>query len=327
MTQAHHRNDTEVRHDEGRVDPSRRDRRHSLDVSREDRHRLAERQSQGSDSNISRIRHIAVSLRLSLTLIGTGGFALFCLIPLIVLIYFRVLDSNGLVPTVMDLMIIAYDPSFGLPLLWFFCPIITMFVLIAVWRHKNSPQIVSKQGSTLRIWASYGCDIVVTSLIAAALLHVSLLVVGLFCIGVTSDFASPDSRFSHVLSGVTLVKFSFPYASLVSFGYCLLVLLFENAAFGTLCWMLRRQNVVFALLCVLNLPAVHGEASLVYDVMRNIVGGSIHFSNPLFYPYGVASIAYETWLPGVSHNLWFLMLAVFLLFSIGTLPSKRRDHY
>lgn len=263
------------------------------------------------------------SLRLSASLVTGGILLTLSLIPLLAFIYYRVLDSNGKAPTTMDLIIAAYNPSVGLPLLWLLCPLATMAVLIMLWARKDSVQIIVRQGSPIRIWRSYVVDIVSVSFIAALLLHASLVVLGAALIGVDSNFDVSTSIFSQELSGATLQGFSFMQASLISFLYCFLVLLLENMIFGVLHWGTRKTTGAFIALSIVNLPQIHGSTSIVYDIMHNLVGGSLAFVNPLSILYETSSVSYSTWLPGESHNLCFLLLLAIAAFGMGIWFSKK----
>ena len=263
------------------------------------------------------------SLRLSASLVTGGILLTLCLIPLLAFIYYRVLDSNSWAPTTMDLIIAAYNPSVGLPLLWLLCPLATMAVLIMLWSRKDSVQVIVRQGSPLRIWRSYAGDIVSVSFVAALLLHASLMLLGAVFIGVDSNFDASTSIFSQELTGITLQGFSFAQASLTLFLYCFLVLLLENMTFGVLRWGTQKTTGAFIVLSILNLPQIHGSTSIVYDIMHNLVGGSLAFVNPLSIPYEMSSVSYGTWLPGESHNLWFLLLLVIAVFGIGIWFSKK----
>lgn len=252
--------------------------------------------------------------------------ALLTLIPLLVFIYYRILDSSHLAPTTMDFIIGSYSPQGKFPLLWFLCPLLTMLALMTLWKEKDSVQIITRQKTPRRIWFSRVCDIVAISFAAALLMQVSIALIGYALIGTYSDFDVSTSMFSHELSGLTLSNLSLWGSFSVTFAYCFMVLLFENMVFGVLCWVVKKPKAILVILAVVNLPQVHGTSSIIYDIMRNITGGSLAIANPLSLPYEASSISYASWLPGAGHSLWYLALFVVVLLCAGILFDKVQDH-
>lgn len=266
---------------------------------------------------------IPSSLKLFGNFIDGKTIFLFALIPLFAVISLTTLRSSISCLTIMDLIIWSYDPSYGIPLLWFICPIVTIVILLGIWKKRSNYNITVRETSHTKIWLLLLLDCVIVSGISALLLHITLFVLGITTLGVEDNFSDPSSLFSFYTDGQLLESFSFTKGILLSFVYCFLSLTVINTLFCFLNQFFNKPIIPFLMVATLNLPAVHGSASIIYDVMRNVLGGNVSIPNPLSFLYETAGIFYATWLPGQSHNFLFLILVFFCLATLGLLKKKQ----
>ncbi|MCL2826169.1 MAG: hypothetical protein FWD72_02055 [Eggerthellaceae bacterium] len=268
------------------------------------------------------MRRIVAYLRLSLALIDGKTGLLLAAVPALALVYTLNLASNFPRLTVMDLFIWSYDPTYGIPLLWLACPSVTMLILIGMWKKRSSYNIIVREGSRLSIWVSYLCDVVLVSCAVAILLHISLLICGVLSFRSLSNFDNPSSLFSFYTDGQLLEGFPFIGGFGLSFVYCLLALLLVNTGFCLANRFFKKPLIPFLIVSILDIPTIHSKTSIIYDIMRNFLGGTLVIQNPLSLVYESAGIFYGTWLPSHGHNLWLLALMFLCLATLGAFTRK-----
>lgn len=246
---------------------------------------------------------------------------LFLAVPVLALGYCVAMRFAHPSMAIFDLFVFAYDPSEGLPLLWFGCPLLTMAYLAHHWKQLSSAPAIVATGSRMRNWAFHLRDIVLTSLIFAAWLHICLLLAGFVLLGVPLD--SEFRIFSRYTDGQMPADFSFANALAIMLPYAILVLIFSNTFFLILQQVVSTVPAYF-IVALFAYPDVHKPYSFIYDIVVAI-GGSLAGRNPISYIYHTATVFYPSWLPGQSHNLWFLVLLVGIAIFLSWLVMRKKE--
>ncbi len=228
-------------------------------------------------------------------------------------LYTRVFFANNGSATSCDLIVSAFDPSRGIPLLWLICPILTMAALGRIWSEKENPIIVARAGNRKTFSLSMLLDALACSLIVSTTLMASFIILGVTTGSGFCDFNNGASRFAIATQGQTIVEK--PIAGIIGimFAYAALSQMMLNGLFCAIRAVCGPKSS-FAAVVLLCVPAVHAHDSFIYDAVRNVMGGSIVVPNPLSVAFEWASVSYASWLPGASHHL--LGLAVFALCAI-----------
>lgn len=224
----------------------------------------------------------------------------------------------------VDALIWAFDPSVGISLLWFVCPAIFMVALSRVWKEKERAHVIVAHGSEGKVFASYLADVLLLALAGTAVLLVTLLACGLATFGTVSNFGDSSSLMASYVKETT-EGFGFSTALPVFALYGFLSLAFSGMAFYVVRVICKNTVAAFGVVAACGLPQVHGATSFVYDAAKT-VGLNMPIVNPLSYLYETASVFYPSWIPGASHSLWVLALAVACLVGIGFVVTHGRDY-
>ncbi|AEB06502.1 hypothetical protein Corgl_0383 [Coriobacterium glomerans PW2] len=244
--------------------------------------------------------------------------------PLLSFCYLRAVQLSGGRLSIFDLYVSAYSPSYGIPLLWLVCPIVSMVALARIWRIRDMCSITVRSGGRCRVWLARVADLCVLSGVSAMILHLSLLLVGAIFIGNPSDVGDASSRFAAATGGETIPGLSFPVASAIMLAYCFLTFLFQNSVFLLLRSLLGSLPAAI-IVVVLAYPEVHKAQAFISDFVGTF-GGDALAINPLSYLFDTASVYYPSWLPSGAHNLWFLGILIAVVIAAARLVCRRRDH-
>lgn len=267
---------------------------------------------------------IVHSLRWHVATFDAKAAATLALVPLLSLGYLRMFQAGHPDPTVMDAFVGALEPSKSIPLLWFLCPLLTMYRLVHMWKMREGYAVVARFSGRLSLGVAAVTDVVVVSFVFSLILVASLAVLGFLLLGQFENFQLATSEFARNTNGATLASFPIVPAMAILFAYSFLALLFVNAAF-CLARTVLGDKWGIAIMALLNLPAVHGRDSFVYDLMHNISGGSMSVPNLLSLLYESASVWYSSWLPGQTHHLLLLFGFVVILAGACVASFSRRD--
>ena len=250
--------------------------------------------------------------------------ALFAFLPLISYAYFRELVKNWPNLTTFDLFVFAYNPSIGLPLIWFICPIVTMIILARIWGERASYNIICRMGTRTRIWSTHFIDILIIAFFCSVIVHISLFFIGLVFIDIPFVTSDQTSIFARFTGGQTLESFS-PFSTFaIMLLYSFFVLVFVNSCFMLL-YFISSALPAFILISLLNFPSVHKTHAIVHDIVSGY-GGDLLAVNPLSYLYETASVFYPSWLPGQTHMIWFLVLMIGISLFLGWLAVQRKQY-
>lgn len=217
-------------------------------------------------------------------------------------LYTRVFFANNGPATSCDLIISAFDPSRGIPLLWLICPIMTMAALGRIWSEKENPIIVVRAGRRKLFALSMFLDALACSLIVSTTLMASFFILGTVTGSGFYDFGDSASLFANSTQGQILTEKPIARIIGVIFTYAALSQMMLNGLFCAL-RAACGPKLSFAIVTLLCIPAIHAHDSFIYDAVRNIMGGSITVPNPLSVAFEWASVSYASWLPGANHHL------------------------
>ncbi len=262
--------------------------------------------------------------RLSVALVGKGFLLPVLSSALAAPVFYRSMTERMDSLSVADLLVWACNPSFGIPLLWVLLPLAVFVALAFAWRRRDNANIVVRQGACSGQWAGYALDAALLCAVAVASLVVSFMALGLLSGASFIDFNSPESRYALLMNGETL-EVSFAMFVLVVGAYGFSALFTLSMVFCLLRCLFRRVVIPAALVVVAGLPNVHGQESFVYDLVRNISGGSLSVLNPLTVVYETSSIFYPSWATLGGHHLWFLVVLAAFVIVIGVALEGRRE--
>lgn len=224
----------------------------------------------------------------------------------------------------LDCVVASLQSDGNVPVAWLLASVVSMLLLSGLWQQERSHTHVLLHGSWRELWAGQLVDVVVVSACVSAVLFVVCLATSLAYSTDLSALGSPESAFA-VRAGAALE--STPSAATVLL-VCLVhlfgVVLFCSTAFAAIRWLSGRTAPAFIALAVLGLSDVHGMSSFVYDLLRNL-SGSVLTVNPLYLLCSFQGVDWQSWLPGASHNLWFLPLVAVCLAALVWLVAPRRE--
>ncbi len=252
------------------------------------------------------------------------SWALLLSLPLLSLGYYFAIHTIWPNFTIFDLYIFAYNPSIGLPLIWFMYPLVTALILIRIWKQRSNSNFIVRAGKRLHIFIAQASDVVVVSILSATIAHLSLLLIGAICIGIPVNVDSSSSLFAYYTGGHTISEFSLSAALPITFAYAFLALFFSNTLFFFLYDILKAIPAFF-IMALMAFPEVHKTHAFMHDI-ASTYGGDPLSVNPLSYLYETANIFYQSWIPGEDHRLWFLPVITVVVLLLAFVSQRRVEY-
>lgn len=268
-------------------------------------------------------RQLASKATFTFALFDSVSITLLLALPLLCFGFCRTVHTSWPTATTFDFYLFAYSPSTGLPLIWFMCPLMTMIMLGRMWNERLSESTAVFAGSRASIWRSCIGDVMIVSIICALIVHASLFLIGMATTNVLFDENATDGPFAYYLEGREAPDLQMPYVLVLTFFYALLSLIVSNLLFFVLYGLLKFVPAYF-IVSVLAYPEVHKAHSIVHDAV-SAFGGNLLARNPLSYFYETASVFYPSWLPGQSHQMWFLAAMAIVLAGLSWTVLRKRE--
>lgn len=233
--------------------------------------------------------------------------------------------QTGVQPTFFDYFVFSLQSDSKIPVAWLLSPIISMLFASVLWQRDSEPAYVVAHTGWRSIWIEHFADLLVVSMLVSVTIFTLCAAASLLNSTDFSPLGSPGSAMPLFTTGS---KLETPPSALTVLVVCFIHLLstvtFSMTCFTALRWQVRGNTAPFIVITVLALPDVHGRNSFVYDLTRNFLGEALT-TNPLYVFYGFQGIEWASWLPGASHNLWFLPLLTLAVFLLVLFSTRRID--
>lgn len=224
----------------------------------------------------------------------------------------------------LDCVVASLQSDGSVPIAWLLANVVSMLLLSGLWQRGRSHAYVLLHGSWRGLWGGQLVDVVTVSVFVTVALFVICLAASLAYSTDFSALGSPEGAFA-VRAGAALENAPGNVTVLlVCLAHLFGVVLFCSTAFAAIRWLTGRTALAFIALAILGLSDVHGANSFVYDLLRNLSGAVLGI-NPLYLLCSFQGVDWQSWLPGASHNLWFLPLLSICIAALVWLIAPHRE--